>query len=54
MTIVVGSHVISIAGYYNAIAEHDRAVVSGVNYDILLVRLDSHRKMTSLAVQIVT
>ena len=54
MTLVVGSHVISIAGFYNTIAEHDRAVVAGVNYDILLVRLDSHRKMTSLAVQIVT
>ena len=54
MTIVVGSHVISIAGYYNTIAEHDRAVISGVNYDILLVRLDSHSKMTSIAVQIVT
>ena len=53
-TIVIASHVISIAGYYNNITERHRAVVSSKNYDVLLVRLDSHQKMTSLAVQIVT
>ena len=52
-TIVIASHVISFPGYYPTITELHRAVVSGVNYDILLVRNDSHSKMTSLMVQVV-
>jgi head-tail adaptor len=45
---------IAIAGIYTTITTKRRAVVSGANYDILVVQHDSHHNMTSLDCEIVT
>jgi head-tail adaptor len=53
-TIVTVSHQISIAGYYPAITVLMRAVVGGVNYDIVAVEHDSEGVTTRLRVKLVT
>lgn len=53
MTIVMASHVISFPAYHAGITEQHRAVVAGVNYNILLVKRDSHTKFTSLMVEVI-
>lgn len=53
MTTAVATHKIALAGCYPNIIPKMRAVVSGQTYDILLVEVDSHSKMTRLTTQIV-
>lgn len=53
-TYTVASHVILLAGHYPTITTAMRAVVGGVNYDILSVESDSQSTMTRLACQVVT
>ena len=53
MTYTVGSHSIGLAGWYSTIVPKMRAVVSGVNYDILAVEIDGQMAATWLRVQVV-
>lgn len=53
-TYVVATHVIAIAGSYPTIAEKDRAVIEGQNYDILLVENDGQERSTRLMVEVVS
>ncbi len=47
------THAIAIAGYYPTIVNKMRAVVAGMNYDIVGAETDSHAKMTRLRVVLV-
>ena len=47
-TIEIITHHIAIAGHYPAITNKMRAVISGINYDIMAVEIDSHATMTRL------
>jgi len=47
------THAISIAGHYTAILNKMRAVVAGVNYNIVGAEVDSHATMTRLKVVLV-
>lgn len=53
LTFEQSSFTIAIAGHYPAILPKMRAVVDGVNYDILGVRSDDEQKTTSLDAQVV-
>jgi len=50
----VASHVINLAGYYSTITVAMRAVISGVNYDILSIEHDGNGFTTRLQAQVVT
>lgn len=52
-TIEIITHVIAIAGHYPAIINKMRAVVAGLNYDIIAAEIDSHATMTRLKVILV-
>jgi hypothetical protein len=49
----VATHTIALGGYYPAITEKMRAVVGGVNYDILLPENDGQGASTQLVCQVV-
>ncbi len=52
-TFAEATHTIALAGYYSAIVETQRAVVGGVNYDIVGVQHDGNSKSTRLLVRLV-
>ena len=53
-TYAIGSHHVTIAGYYPDIQEKMRAVVNGTAYDILLAEWDSQSETTRLACRLLT
>jgi len=54
MEIAISTHTIALAGSYPDITAKMQAVVGAETYDILLVEVDSHSKMTRLTTQVVT
>jgi len=53
-TIEVVTHHIAIAGYHLTIIAKMRAVVSGMNYDVVAVEFDSHAITTRLRTRLVS
>lgn len=53
MTIAIATHKMALAGLYMTIIPKMKVVVSGQEFDILLVEWDSHLEMTRLTTRIV-